>query len=154
MSAPAVCVSVEQWKPAPNPALGHCIRALVVSPELEIRKALLRKLEALQVEMTVCATRAEAEQILGDKAFDIIFCDEYLPDGTYFELVQATCSSSAGTRVVVTTRTGDWELYFAALEKGAFDVIRCPCQAQDVEMTIARLWTDGSPVQNCAQPVG
>jgi DNA-binding NtrC family response regulator len=105
--------------------------------------------------MAVCATRVQAEEMLGARLFDIIFCDEYLPDGTYFDLVQATCSSGIGPRVVVTTRTGDWDLYFAALEKGAFDVIRCPCYARDVEMTVARLWAeDRAPVRRTAQPIG
>jgi DNA-binding NtrC family response regulator len=42
-------------------------------------------------------------------------------------------------RVAVTTRTSDWDMYFDALEKGAFDVIRCPCYSADVEITILRV---------------
>lgn len=153
--APSVRVSAQLWRPAPNPIPRRRVRALVVSPELEVRKPLLRTLETLQVDMTVCTTRFQAQEILCTKPVDIIFCDEHLPDGTYSDLVHATCGSSTGPRVVVTTRTGDWDLYFAALEDGAFDVIRCPCFAQDVEMTIARLLTeDGSQVPNCPEAIG
>jgi DNA-binding NtrC family response regulator len=41
-------------------------------------------------------------------------------------------------RVVVTTRTGEWDLYFEAVTKGAFDVIRSPWYAADVEMAVIR----------------
>jgi DNA-binding NtrC family response regulator len=153
--APSVRAPVQLWRRAPNPIPERRVRALVVSPELDIRKSLLRTLEALQVDMIVCATRVQAEEVLLAKAPDIVFCDEYLPDGTYADLVHAVCGSSAGPRVVVTTRTGDWDLYFAALEEGAFDVIRCPCYAQDVRMTITRLLTeDSAQAPNSSQPIG
>jgi DNA-binding NtrC family response regulator len=143
--APSVRASTQSWRPAPNPNPTRRVRVLVVSPELDVRKPLLETLESLQVDITVCATRVQAQEILITKQVDIAFCDEYLPDGTYADLVHATNDSSSGPRVVVTTRTGDWDLYFAALEEGAFDVIRCPCYAQDVAMTIARLLTELAP---------
>jgi DNA-binding NtrC family response regulator len=140
--APSVRASVELWKPAPSPGLGRRVRALVVSPELDIRKPLLQTLETMKVDSVVCATRVQAEEMLLTKPVDIVFCDENLPDGAYADLVHAISDLGTGPRVVVTTRTGDWDLYFAALEGGAFDVIRCPCYARDVEMTIARLLTE------------
>lgn len=152
--APSVRASVQLWKPAPNPIRNQHVRALVVSPELDDRKPLLRTLEALQVEIIVCTTRVQAEEIVVTKPVDIVFCDEYLPDGRYFDLVLATNGSSTGPRVVVTTRTGDWDLYFAALDEGAFDVIRCPCHAQDVEMTIVRLLTEhSSQIPSSPEPI-
>lgn len=152
--APSVRASKQLWKPADESASVRTVWALVVSPELEARKPLLRTLEALQVDTVVCAARIQAEEILRRKAVDIIFCDEHLPDGGYSDLVHATCGSSGGPRVVVTTRTGDWDLYFAALDKGAFDVIRCPCYPQDVEMTIVRFLTeDGSQVPSTLEPI-
>jgi DNA-binding NtrC family response regulator len=151
--APTVSVSKQLWKPADGSATARPVRALVVSPELELRKPLLRTLEALQVDITVCAARIQAQEILCRKPVDIIFCDDHLPDGSYSDLLSATCGSN-GPRLVVTTRTGDWDLYFAALDQGAFDVIRCPCYARDVQMTLVRLLTeDGSQVGNTSQSI-
>ena len=113
------------------------VRALVVSSELEVRKPLLRSLEWLQVDAIVCADLREAEEALSEHFVDVVFCDDRLPDGSYADLLRR--SSSKAPRIVVTTRTGDWELYFEALEKGAFDVIQSPCYSTHVEMTITRV---------------
>jgi DNA-binding NtrC family response regulator len=121
-----------------SPTLQRHVRALVVSPELEVRKPLLRTLEELRVDTLVCSGRAQAEEVLSKQRVEIVFCDERLPDGCYSDLVHPNRSKQRVPRVVVTTRTGDWDLYFEALGKGAFDVIRCPCYATDVEMTIIR----------------
>lgn len=76
--------------------------------------------------------------LAGRKPVEIVFRDERLPDGCYSDLVRPNAAQHRVPRVVVTTRTGDWDFYFEALGKGAFDVIRCPCYATDVEMTVIR----------------
>jgi DNA-binding NtrC family response regulator len=121
-----------------SPTLQRHVRALVVSPELEVRKPLLRTLEELRVDTLVCSGRAQAEEVLSKQPVEIVFCDERLPDGCYSDLIRQNPAQYRVPRVVVTTRTGDWDLYFEALRKGAFDVIRCPYCATDVEMTVIR----------------
>jgi len=115
------------------------VRALVVSSEFEVRKPLLYSLESLHVDTIVCAGRTEAEDVLAKESVDIVFCDDHLPDGSYSDLVHPSHYEGKIPRVVVTTRTGDWDLYFDALGKGAFDVIQCPCYARDVEMAVGRV---------------
>lgn len=114
------------------------VRALVVSPSLEVRQPLLRALNALSVDVIVCSTVAQAVEFLDHDTVDVVFCDEHLPDGRYCDLVRLDDSSAAHRRVVVTTRTGEWDLYFEAVGNGAFDVIRCPWHPTDVEMVILR----------------
>jgi Response regulator containing CheY-like receiver, AAA-type ATPase, and DNA-binding domains len=111
---------------------------LVVSSHLEARHSLVDALEALGVDVIVCANRSQAEEVLSKQAFDIVFCDERLPDGSYFDLVHPNHWEHRVPRLVVTTRCGDWDLYFAALAKGAFDVIRRPGCATDLEMVVIR----------------
>ena len=90
------------------------VRVLIVSPNMEVRRSLLRTLEALA------------------------FCDEHLPDGSYCDLIHRSQCDHRIPRVVVTTRTGEWELYFQAVTKGAFDVIRSPSYATDVVLAVIR----------------
>jgi DNA-binding NtrC family response regulator len=113
-------------------------RALLVSPDMEVRRPLLRTLEALSADVIVCSTRAQAEEVLSTQTVEIVFCDEHLPDGSYCDLIHSFDSDRRIPRVVVTTRTGEWELYFQATTKGAFDVIRSPWYATDVEMAVIR----------------
>ena len=124
----------QQPRPEHSVAARH-VRAVVVSSEQEVRKPLLRSLESLQVDAIVCADLREAEKALSEHSADVVFCDDRLPDGSYSDLFRRRKTP----RVVVTTRTGDWGLYFEALEKGAFDVIQSPCYSTHVEMTITRL---------------
>ena len=114
------------------------IRALLVSPDIDVRRPLLRTLEALSADVIVCSTRAQAEEVLSTQTVEIVFCDEHLPDGSYCALIHSFDSDHGIPRVVVTTRTGEWELYFEATTKGAFDVIRSPWYSTDVEMAVIR----------------
>jgi hypothetical protein len=54
---------------------------------------------------------------------DVVFCDEQLPDGSYDDLIHSNHWDRRIPRIAVSTRTGEWELYFEAVRKGAFDVI-------------------------------
>ena len=149
----AMRLSEKLLRPLQESSPARHVRALVVSAELYVRKPLLRILEALQLETVVCSSCAQAQDILCNKAVDIVFCDERLPDGSHAELLHASPLGNAAPRVVVTTRTGDWDLYFAALDQGAFDVIQSPCYAQDVEMTVLRLLTEESVQPLPSHPV-
>ena len=118
------------------------LRALVVSCELELRKGLVRTLESLKTDVVVCGRVVQAEEVLSGVPFDVVFCDEHLPDGSYADLIHADRRQKV-TPVIVTTTHGDWELYFSALSRGAFDVIRCPCRPTDVEMALIRVSREG-----------
>jgi len=114
------------------------VRALVVSPNIEVRRALLRTLEALSTDAIACSTQTQAEEVLSRQTVDLVFCDEHLPDGSYDQLIHPNHWDRRIPRVVVATRTGEWDLYFEAVTKGAFDVIRSPWYASDVEMAVIR----------------
>ena len=50
------------------------------------------------------------------------------------DLLPAARHRQQGTRVVVITRTGEWEQYLEAMRLGAFDFIRGPMHPTDVEL--------------------
>lgn len=127
---------------APDAPMHSQLRSLVVSSELETRKPLLRALESLKVDVVVCGRRLQAEDALSRTSFDVVFCDECLPDGSYADLIHGGHWDKT-PRLIVTTTHGDWDLYFQALAKGAFDVIRCPYYATDIEMALIRVLRDG-----------
>lgn len=145
MAAPATRPEIIRANPILTLPNQRQVRCIVVSCELEVRKPLLRTLECLGIDVVVCNRILHAEESLSKIPVDIVFCDEHLPDGPYTDLIHAYHCANQMIRVVVTTQHGGWDLYFHALAKGAFDVIRCPCNAADVEMTVIRaLREDGS----------
>lgn len=126
-------------------------RVLVLTPNLEVRQPLLRTLDRLSTDTVTCSTRAQAEELLSRQDFVLIFCDEHLADGSYQDLVHFRDSAREVPRVVVTTRTGEWDLYFKALNKGAFDIVRAPWHPTDIEMILIRaLREQGHPVTSAA----
>jgi DNA-binding NtrC family response regulator len=118
--------------------LQRTVRALVISPRLEVRKPLVHVLESLSAGVVACTTRMQADEVLSSQSFEVVFCDEYLPDGSYADLIHANHYEQKVPRVIVATRVGEWEFYFEAMSKGAFDVVRSPWYATDVKLTVIR----------------
>jgi DNA-binding NtrC family response regulator len=109
---------------------------LVVSPELEHRRALTAILEREGWD-TMCASRvSDVEEVLGRTEISLVFCDRRLADGTYREVLAVTRALPRNVRVVVTSRLADWDEYLEALHHGAFDLIASPCQPTDVVWSI------------------
>jgi DNA-binding NtrC family response regulator len=111
---------------------------LVVSSELEERRALNTILHKEGYE-TICASRvSECQEALQTQNVSLIFCDRRLADGCYRDVVAATRASSKPARVVVTSRLADWDEYLEALHHGAFDLIASPCRPTDVLWAIVQ----------------
>ena len=114
------------------------VLALIVSPNIEVCRPLTPTLEELPTDVIVCSTETQAEEVLSRQTVDVVFCDEHLPDGSYDELIHANHWDHRIPTVVGTTRTGEWDLCIEVVTKGAFDVIRSPRYAADVEMGVIR----------------
>jgi DNA-binding NtrC family response regulator len=111
---------------------------LIVSSELENRRA-LKEILAKEGHDTVCASRvSECQEALQTQSISLIFCDRRLSDGHYRDVVAATRASRQHARVVVTSRLADWDEYLDALHHGAFDLIASPCQPTDVLWAIVQ----------------
>jgi DNA-binding NtrC family response regulator len=74
--------------------------------------------------------------------FALVFCDEHLPDASYLDVLTAVRARQGTARVVVISRVGEWEEYVQASQLGAVDVIRCPLQPTDVELSIIHAMHD------------
>lgn len=111
---------------------------LVVSSRLENRKALLRILDGLPVDIFTAATIRQAHEVLAGHSIRLIFSEEHFADGTYRELLRTVRAQHPGLRMVLMLCTGEWEEYLEAIRLGVTEVIRCPLQPTDVELTLIR----------------
>ena len=116
--------------------------ALIVSDRTEHVKTMVRILDGLPIKAYAACTLKQAEQVLSRQPISVIFCDERLPGGSYRRLLSARASAKrrGESCFVVTLQTGEWEEYLEALHLGAFEAIRCPIQAGDVESVLSH-WT-------------
>ncbi len=113
-------------------------RVLVVSSHLECRKTLLQILETLPIDVISCSNLEEAEEVLSRQPVELVFCDEYLPDGSFHDLIAGRENGHKRPLITVLIRAGDWGDYVAAVRLGAFEAIRYPFHATDVELVIIR----------------
>ncbi|HEY4740339.1 MAG TPA: hypothetical protein VIH76_07085 [Candidatus Acidoferrales bacterium] len=120
------------------------VRIVVLSPHFEVRQPLVRALEALSADVITCSTLTQVMEVLSKQSVDLVFCDEHLTEGSYSDLIHANLGEHKIPRVVVATGTGEWELYFDAVGKGAFDVVRSPWYSTDVEMIVIRAMREES----------
>jgi DNA-binding NtrC family response regulator len=111
---------------------------LIVSSELENRRALNEILRKEGYE-TICASRvSECQEALQTQNVSLIFCDRRLSDGSYRDVIAAIRTARQHARIVVTSRLADWDEYLDALHHGAFDLIASPCQPTDVLWAIVQ----------------
>jgi DNA-binding NtrC family response regulator len=73
----------------------------------EIGKTCKENLLWASADVISCSTRTQAEEVLARQEVDLVFCDEYLPDGSYSDLIHSNHWNHKIPRVVVATRHGD-----------------------------------------------
>jgi two-component system, NtrC family, response regulator HydG len=126
---------------------------LIVSSELEHRRALNDILRREGYD-TTCASRvSECQEALQTQNVSLIFCDRRISDGNYRDVVALTRASNQRIRVVVTSRLADWDEYLDALHHGAFDLIASPCQPTDVLWAMVQARREDSERANFVAPV-
>lgn len=85
----------------------------------------------------ICAPMVQvALELAGKRPFAVVFCDRELTDGSCSDFLLGLRERKIRTRVVVISRTADWDQYLEAMRLGAFDMIPAPCQPDDVEWTL------------------
>ena len=122
---------------------------LVASSRMEDRTALLRILDGLSLNVISCSALGEANEVLSREDIPLVFCDEWLRDGCFSDLLPPVPPGlRKRPRVVVTIHEGEWEEYMHVLRQGAFDAVRFPLQPTDVELVVLRALRetrDGAP---------
>ncbi len=73
----------------------------------------------LAYEYTIATSLAEARKLLGEREFDVILSDYFLPDGTAVELFE----QAPNAPIVVITGAGDEEIAVQAMKAGAYDYL-------------------------------
>lgn len=110
---------------------------MIVSSRAEHWRALTRVLAAAPVRVFAAFSLRQAEQALSRHSVAIIFCDDSLSDGSYRELLSQRAERNKPDLVLL-LRSGEWREYLEAMQRGAFDVLRCPLLPTEVEAVLLR----------------
>jgi len=109
---------------------------LVVSADDKIRGTLGETLLLCGIAPVLTTSLAESRECFTAGNLSIVVCEDLLPDGRYSELLRLNQKSDSKTPVIVVSRTGDWEDYFAALELGAHDFLAFPLLPGELQRII------------------
>ena len=109
----------------------EAIQILVVSSELQDRRALVDILNREDWDTICASTVKECQEALANRNVTLVFCDRRLPDGTYCDVLKIISSLNKSVPIVVTSRLADWDEYFEVLHHGAFDLIASPPRHND-----------------------
>jgi DNA-binding NtrC family response regulator len=123
---------------------------LIASGSLDNRKELIRVLDGLPVNVFVSHNLDEATQVLAQQRIDLVFCDAFLPDGTYRDLLPTPPISKAP--IVVAAHSWDRDAHLEAMQHGAFGTLRCPLQPTDVELMVIRASHERERVEMLTEP--
>jgi DNA-binding NtrC family response regulator len=107
----------------------------VVSSDPALRCQVADVLVALGIDPVRLSTLRECERLLAERHVGLVFCAPRLADGNYQDFL-AAYTTSVRPRMVVTSRTADWDEYKEAMQCGAFDMIPVPCRRNDVEWLV------------------
>jgi len=119
---------------------------LVISSDIESRRALVTILSRHGLDPICSSTIDESRDILAKERVGLVYCDRDLADGSYRDLLSASDHTNSKVRVVVTYRRTNWDENLEAMRLGAFDLIAAPCMEHDVEWTLLQASRDAQRV--------
>jgi DNA-binding NtrC family response regulator len=112
-------------------------RILIIDDEAHMRRIVTANLAPAGCEITDAESVSEGrKQILTDD-FDVVFVDQFLPDGQGLDIVACAREADPTLSVVMLTAMATVELAVAAMRGGAFDFLAKPFEP-DVLLSVAR----------------
>jgi|HubBroStandDraft_6_1064221.scaffolds.fasta_scaffold273762_1 DNA-binding NtrC family response regulator len=116
---------------------------VVLCGEMTNRNELVRMLEGMSVGIYSCSTLKQATDVLSSRKIELVFCDEYLSDGSFRDLLRTNQGWIGAPHIVVIDHFGEWAEYAEALQLGFVEVISAPLHPTDVELAVIRAMRNG-----------
>jgi DNA-binding NtrC family response regulator len=123
-----------------NPPYG-----LVVSSDDEIRRQLAESLGECGLASMFSSTVEESRIAVAERQVFVVVCNEWLPDGSYLDIVKLTARSCTRIPLIVISRIGDWPEYLRAICAGAFDYVAYPPIRGEFRRVIRNALLGGEP---------
>lgn len=111
---------------------------LIIDDDPMIRDALTVQLKSLDHNPMVAEALADGLEMVSSGAFDVVFLDVVLPDGSGLEAMPAVRRASSKPEVIIITGEGDAEGAELAINSGAWDYIQKPFSKQEITLQLTR----------------
>ncbi|HMA54416.1 MAG TPA: sigma-54 dependent transcriptional regulator [Acidobacteriota bacterium] len=128
-------------------------KILIVDDDPLARDALARVIKKMGHEPSEAGSLGAAREKLPENAFDLVFCDVRMPDGSGLDILPEIRASSASPEVIIVTGFGDPDGAELAIKKGAWDYIEKPLSVKAVMLCVERALQYRDKKRAAAQPV-
>ena len=108
------------------------IQVLVVGSDVEKRTAIVDVLEECGLEPVIASNLEETRNILARRPMHVVFCEDYLPDGGFREVLHLIKATRPEIQVVVSSMLANVDEYIEAMNLGAFDFIAPPYHGAEI----------------------
>jgi DNA-binding NtrC family response regulator len=108
------------------------LQVAVTFGSLENRRHVAMILVNLGLDPICIASVKQCRDLLAKEDIHLIFCDRFLSDGDYCDILSATQSGKSQPFVVLACQHNNSD-YQQAIAQGVFAVITAPCRPTDVE---------------------
>jgi DNA-binding NtrC family response regulator len=113
-------------------------KVLLVDDDVQMRHVLALYLRRCGFNVLEAGSLAEARELQADEAPDLTIVDYQLPDGTAFDLLNATRERESSEAVIVLTGLGTIDLAVRAIKSGAEHFLTKPVDLESLEILVRR----------------
>ena len=112
------------------------VKLLVISSRLQKKRAILRILEELPLNIYAVGSVEQAEKTLKRHGIEVVLCDERFCDGTYHDMLALTVDRVPKIQFILLLTHGGPEEYREAKRLGVAEVIHSPFELTDIELAL------------------
>ena len=129
----------------------NSLPVLIVCSDAEQRSMIVNVVERIGLQCVECSSLTDARALVVRQSFQIVLCNDDLPDCNLRTAVRVLSSATGGIPVIVLSHLADWDAYMRALNAGAFDYIVCPPEAMETERILRLALGQDPPPRRVSQ---
>ena len=126
---------------------------LIIDDDHLVVDSFRQVIEKMGHQGAAASSVAEALKIVRSRAFDIVFCDVRMPDGSGLDILPEIRAVCPAPEVIIITGYGDPDGAELAIKQGAWDYVEKPLSVKDVMLSIERALEYRTWKQTAAKPV-
>jgi two-component system response regulator PilR (NtrC family) len=129
----------------------NAAQVLIVCPDSALRQNALEIVRNIGLHPVACSSLMDARALVERETFQIILCNDDLPDCNLRTSIRVLASATGGVPVIVLSHLADWDAYLRALSAGAFDYIVCPPDPVEAERILRLALERNNPPRNASR---
>jgi two-component system, NtrC family, response regulator len=126
---------------------------LIVDDDPLVVESFRQVIEKMGHQGSAASSLAEALKAVRSKAFDIVFCDVRMPDGSGLDILSDIRAVTPAPEVIIITGYGDPDGAEIAIKQGAWDYVEKPLSVKDVMLAVERTLEYRAWKKTAAKPV-